>query len=83
MGVPVIRSWFRSCLNPVLSVDLAMKRVGFLGLGIMGRRMAAVLQNNGHQVMVWNRSPGKAAELVASGGWPKRYSNFKDPHVKC
>ena len=33
----------------------------------MGKRMAATLQQGGHEVMVWNRSPGKAAELVAGG----------------
>eukprot|EP00277_Geminigera_cryophila_P004854 CAMPEP_0179426110 /NCGR_PEP_ID=MMETSP0799-20121207/12551_1 /TAXON_ID=46947 /ORGANISM="Geminigera cryophila, Strain CCMP2564" /LENGTH=287 /DNA_ID=CAMNT_0021200815 /DNA_START=30 /DNA_END=893 /DNA_ORIENTATION=+ len=33
----------------------------------MGKRMAAALQKGGHEVMVWNRSPGKAAELVAAG----------------
>ncbi|MGH9641191.1 MAG: NAD(P)-binding domain-containing protein, partial [Terriglobales bacterium] len=34
-------------------------RVAFLGLGIMGRSMAANLVKAGHEVSVWNRSPGK------------------------
>ena len=34
-------------------------RVAFLGLGIMGRRMAANLVKAGHEVAVWNRSAGK------------------------
>lgn len=46
---------------------MATNKVGFLGLGIMGRRMAAALQKGGHDVVVWNRSPGKAADLVAAG----------------
>jgi 3-hydroxyisobutyrate dehydrogenase-like beta-hydroxyacid dehydrogenase len=32
-------------------------RVAFLGLGIMGRPMAANLVNAGHEVTVWNRTP--------------------------
>eukprot|EP00756_Hemistasia_phaeocysticola_P027496 Hpha_TRINITY_DN16121_c1_g1::TRINITY_DN16121_c1_g1_i1::g.4152::m.4152 len=42
-------------------------RVGFLGLGIMGRKMVHALQTAGHEVVVWNRSSGKATELVAAG----------------
>jgi len=41
--------------------------VGFLGLGIMGRAMAANLVKAGHRVTVWNRSPGPVAELAALG----------------
>ncbi len=37
-------------------------RVAFLGLGIMGRAMAANLAKAGHEVAVWNRSAGKHAE---------------------
>ena len=36
-------------------------RVAFLGLGIMGRSMAANLAKAGHEVTVWNRTPGKEA----------------------
>lgn len=34
-------------------------RVAYLGLGIMGRAMASNLVKAGHEVTVWNRSPGK------------------------
>jgi len=34
-------------------------RVAFLGLGIMGRSMAANLAKAGHEVTVWNRTSGK------------------------
>jgi 3-hydroxyisobutyrate dehydrogenase len=37
-------------------------RVAFLGLGIMGRPMAANLVKAGHEVTVWNRTPGKEVE---------------------
>ena len=41
--------------------------VGFIGLGLMGRAMAANLLKAGHRVRVWNRSPGAGDELVALG----------------
>jgi len=37
-------------------------RVAFLGLGIMGRPMAANLVKAGHEVSVWNRTSGKDVE---------------------
>ncbi len=37
-------------------------RVAFLGLGIMGHAMATNLVKAGHEVAVWNRSPGKVVE---------------------
>jgi 3-hydroxyisobutyrate dehydrogenase/2-hydroxy-3-oxopropionate reductase len=37
-------------------------RIAFLGLGIMGRPMAANLVKAGHDVTVWNRSVGKSVE---------------------
>ena len=37
-------------------------RVAFLGLGIMGRPMAMNLVKAGHNVSVWNRTPGKEPE---------------------
>ena len=44
-----------------------MSKIGFLGLGAMGSRMAANLLKAGHTVTVWNRSPEAAEVLVASG----------------
>jgi 3-hydroxyisobutyrate dehydrogenase-like beta-hydroxyacid dehydrogenase len=37
-------------------------RVAFLGLGIMGRSMASNLVKAGHEVTVWNRTPGKEVD---------------------
>jgi len=37
-------------------------KVAFLGLGIMGRPMAANFVKAGHEVTVWNRTPGKTVE---------------------
>jgi len=41
--------------------------IGFIGLGNMGRGMAANLVKAGHRVTVYNRSPGKAEALVQQG----------------
>ncbi|MDP9434569.1 MAG: NAD(P)-binding domain-containing protein, partial [Actinomycetota bacterium] len=41
--------------------------VAFLGLGRMGAAMAAHVLPAGHRLTVWNRSPGRAAALVAAG----------------
>ncbi len=42
-------------------------KVGFIGLGQMGRAMAANLLEAGHEVAVWNRSPDKADTLIGAG----------------
>lgn len=41
--------------------------VGFIGLGHMGKAIAANLIRAGHRLCVWNRSAGPAQELVALG----------------
>lgn len=43
------------------------EKIGFIGLGIMGRGMAANLLKAGFDLRVWNRTPGKADDLVAQG----------------
>ena len=43
-------------------------RVGFLGLGIMGSRMAANLVRAGHDVVGWTRTDGKAEVWAAEHG---------------
>lgn len=45
-------------------------RVAFLGLGIMGLRMAANLVKAGHDVTVWNRTPGHNVEGARTAGTP-------------
>ncbi|HYL13728.1 MAG TPA: NAD(P)-dependent oxidoreductase [Terriglobales bacterium] len=45
-------------------------RVAFLGLGIMGRSMAANLVKAGHEVTVWNRTPGKQVEGARAAATP-------------
>ncbi len=42
-------------------------RVGFVGLGIMGRPMALNLLKSGHEVTVWARRPESMAALLDAG----------------
>jgi 3-hydroxyisobutyrate dehydrogenase-like beta-hydroxyacid dehydrogenase len=43
-------------------------KLGFLGLGLMGRPMARNLLRAGHTVTVWNRTRSKAEQLVSEEG---------------
>ena len=45
-----------------------MARVGFCGLGVMGFPIASHLANAGHDVSVFNRTPARALEWVATHG---------------
>ena len=45
-----------------------MSTIAFVGLGIMGSPMAVHLQQAGHQVRGYNRSPEKMQALVDAGG---------------
>ncbi|WP_114239371.1 NAD(P)-dependent oxidoreductase [Dyella sp. C9] len=42
-------------------------KVGFIGLGAMGSAMASNLLKAGHEVTVWNRSPGPTEPLASLG----------------
>jgi len=44
------------------------ERIGFLGLGIMGSRMAANVARAGFELNVWTRTPGKAARWASEHG---------------
>jgi 3-hydroxyisobutyrate dehydrogenase-like beta-hydroxyacid dehydrogenase len=45
-----------------------IERVGFIGLGIMGSRMAANLCRAGFDVVAWNRTRSRAEELAEAHG---------------
>jgi 3-hydroxyisobutyrate dehydrogenase-like beta-hydroxyacid dehydrogenase len=47
--------------------NVRVRTIAFLGLGIMGSRMAARLLKAGLDVRVWNRSPTRCEALRASG----------------
>ncbi|BAZ13808.1 putative 2-hydroxy-3-oxopropionate reductase [Calothrix sp. NIES-4071] len=42
-------------------------KVGFIGLGIMGSRMAANLQKHDYEVIIFNRTQDKATSLINNG----------------
>jgi 3-hydroxyisobutyrate dehydrogenase/2-hydroxy-3-oxopropionate reductase len=46
---------------------MAIAHIGFLGLGIMGSRMALNLKKKGFEVTVWNRSLARANALTEHG----------------
>ena len=49
---------------------MANERIGFIGLGIMGRGMARNLLKAGFEVRVWNRTAARMDELAADGATP-------------
>lgn len=58
-----------------------MATIGFIGIGLMGSRMAARLLTAGYSVWVWNRSPEKCLPLVQQGA--KLAANFADIGREC
>ena len=46
--------------------------VAVVGLGAMGRRLAARLLGAGYRTVVWNRTPSKTEALVAAGAVPAK-----------
>jgi 3-hydroxyisobutyrate dehydrogenase len=44
------------------------ERIGFLGLGIMGSRMAANIARSGYELTVWTHTDGKASRWAAEHG---------------
>jgi 3-hydroxyisobutyrate dehydrogenase len=60
-------------------------RVAFLGLGRMGAAMARHILDAGHELIVWNRSSGKAGPLVEAGartaGMPAEASRYAETVV--
>lgn len=61
-----------------------MTRLGYIGLGIMGRGMVANLVAAGHRLTVWNRTPGKADGLdVAVADSPQEVGPESDIVFVC
>jgi 3-hydroxyisobutyrate dehydrogenase-like beta-hydroxyacid dehydrogenase len=51
-----------------MSEQQSSERIGFLGLGIMGSRMAANLARAGYPLTVWTHTPGKAEAWASEHG---------------
>jgi 3-hydroxyisobutyrate dehydrogenase len=64
-----------------------VERIAFVGLGTMGAAMAANLRRAGFEVTVWNRTPGRAADLLAMGAveasTPAEAARAADVVVSC
>jgi 3-hydroxyisobutyrate dehydrogenase-like beta-hydroxyacid dehydrogenase len=58
-------------------------RVAFLGLGIMGSAMAANLAKAGHEVTVWNRTPGRQVEGARTAATPAEAAQGVDVVWLC
>ena len=50
-----------------MSTGGEQRKIGLIGLGLMGRPMGMNLLKAGYSVTVWNRTPSRADELVAAG----------------
>jgi 3-hydroxyisobutyrate dehydrogenase-like beta-hydroxyacid dehydrogenase len=50
-----------------VSTAAVPRKIGLIGLGLMGRPMGMNLLKAGHSLTVWNRTPARAQELVAAG----------------
>ncbi len=54
-------------MEDFVSTGGASRKIGLIGLGLMGRPMGVNLLKAGHSLTVWNRTPSRADELVAAG----------------
>jgi 3-hydroxyisobutyrate dehydrogenase-like beta-hydroxyacid dehydrogenase len=54
-------------MTPTGQIPSPPKRVSIVGLGAMGRAIAANLVAGGYDVLVWNRSEGPVCDLVERG----------------
>jgi 3-hydroxyisobutyrate dehydrogenase-like beta-hydroxyacid dehydrogenase len=52
---------------PVTKLNQLSAQVGFIGLGLMGSRLARRLHTTGWNVRAWNRSPQPASEINKEG----------------
>ncbi|MGB8324670.1 MAG: NAD(P)-dependent oxidoreductase [Candidatus Acidiferrum sp.] len=50
-----------------MSPSTTPRKIGFIGLGLMGKPMALNLLKAGNKVTVWNRTAERAQELISAG----------------
>ncbi len=64
-----------------------MEKIGFIGLGIMGKPMARNLMQAGYPLTIYNRSPAPIAELTAAGATaaasPQALAQQVDVVISC
>jgi 3-hydroxyisobutyrate dehydrogenase-like beta-hydroxyacid dehydrogenase len=63
------------------------KRIGFIGLGLMGSRMAPHFLNKGFPLTVWNRTPERCRPLAEAGAKvaksPRAVAEAADVVITC
>jgi 3-hydroxyisobutyrate dehydrogenase-like beta-hydroxyacid dehydrogenase len=63
------------------------KRIGFIGLGLMGSRMAPHFLNKGFPLTVWNRTPERCRPLAEAGAKvaksPREVAEAADVVITC
>src|ERR1700691_888465 len=52
---------------PATKLNQIAAKIGFIGLGLMGSRLARRLHTTGWKIRAWNRSPQPAAEISKEG----------------
>lgn len=74
-------------LSAVLNYFFSMERIGFIGLGLMGKPMAKNLLKSGYAVTVFNRSRAAMDELAAVGAQlataPNQVAQQSDVVMTC
>jgi 3-hydroxyisobutyrate dehydrogenase len=53
-----------------MTISIHSTKIAFLGMGLMGTRMAKRLLDAGFQVSVWNRTPAACEPLLQAGAHP-------------
>ncbi|XP_055926164.1 cytokine-like nuclear factor N-PAC [Argiope bruennichi] len=64
---PIINLWEFNEAVRAKNVIPSNKKIGFIGLGMMGQRLVKNLLTTNHQVTVWNRTLEKCIDFVRAG----------------
>ena len=67
LGASSLRRWRTKIGCSAMKSSTEHSKIAFIGLGKMGAAMAANIRRAGHPMVVWNRSPDKAAPLLELG----------------
>ena len=58
---------------------MAIKTIGFIGIGNMGRPMATNLVKGGFQVVAYDADPARAAQFAKDADIPERLAALRTP----
>src|SRR3712207_6415000 len=65
---PFQARWTGTCACSIPGVDGMPERVGFAGIGIMGRPMARNIMEACYELVLYNRTQSKAEDMAREGG---------------